>query len=791
MPSQSQPDFEARPRRLKRAAFHCLALSFALFATKTTQAAQIGRFSPLSQITSSTSSVTVGNAGYSMDIQKGVFKVNVLTSALTGITGGNDYGAPVYAGAVSMQGASGYWLYDNPGTGYTYSISETQTGFWLGKVVMSVVEPSWAGSLSANMAAGYPSTWYTYQRTSGTGAIRGGLMGYDWAGRIAPLSWSVGTDSSLTAYTRTTGTTLSLPVTTSTGILDAVYTDSAGFTGCLRFNPAPTTLQVTDAGVTWSYGTSTATANLQYLPIAPALPAANMAWIASNFASPLTALSQTFGKDASGNPQVTIAATGNSALLLPAGAGTPNGSVSTVEGTLGIYTGGSSYTATLPAPPQIEALSQTFPALTSTDQTAVNTWVSAVVANQSASGTFAMSAGRGFYDGEICSALALVYPSLPSTLQTSVKASVKKCLDYLWTNMQTCTNWPSYQVAPEQTFFVQTATDYPEIMGFILQATALYCTNIDSTYLATRWTAITTQFSQLRDFDDWSGHQYAHPGPDFYQIIPEGSIGGYLGWHALYHLAQMDGDTTRATEARARAAFAYQAIGQLYPWQSAYGTGVVNGNHNGPLEIFNTSIWADQQYAWFTFLPGFALPSADTYNVWSGLESMPGLSIPWTLYTASTGSGGAGSTQRSYDGANACAFSRAGNYSYFSSYRDALRTRSVTYDAADNSPILMIPAEYWMQQTNPIAGPATLTAATAGTGSVALTWTAPSTGATPSSYTVKYGTASGSYTSSITGITGTTRTVTGLTHGTRYYFAVYGVTASGSGPVSNELNALP
>lgn len=347
-------------------------------------------------------------------------------------------------------------------------------------------------------------------------------------------------------------------------------------------------------------------------------------------------------------------------------------------------------------------LNQTFPALNSADQASVDAWINAVIANQAASGTFTMSSGRGFYDGVICSALALVYPNLSATMKTSVKASVKKCLDYLWTSMPTCGNWPSYKVAPEQAFFVQTATDYPEIMGFMLQATALYCKNIDSTYLATRWTAITTQFNQFKDFTDWSGAQYANPGPDFYQIIPEGSIGGYLGWHALYHLATMNGDTARAAEARARAAMAYQAFSSLYAWNSAYGSGIVNGNHNGPLEIFTTSIWAYQQYSWFAFLPGFALPDPDTYHVWSGLENLLGTGGKnWMQYTLPTSSGGWGSTQRAYDGANMSAYSRVGKYFYFSSYREDLRTRAVQYDAADNSPILMIPAEYWVQIASP------------------------------------------------------------------------------------------
>ena len=668
-------------------------------------AAQVGRFSPLSKVTATTNSA-IGNAGYLMNIEKGIFKVSSLTPQFSTIPDGNNYGTPIYAGGISLRGPSGHWLYENPGTGYTYTVSQSQNGFNLGTVTMNLSEPSWAGSLVAKVAAGYPQTWYTYTRTSGTGAIHGGLVGYDWAGRVAPTSLSAGTAASQTAYTRS-GT---LTLTPGGAPYYLAYQDTAGggFSGCLRFDVAPTTITIDNISVQWDYATSVSTTNVQYMTVAPTLSMASAVWISGLFPTAPTALTETFGNDGSGNPQVTVSATGMSNLMLPAGTGTPNGSISTVEGTLGIKTGASSYSYTLPTPPQMATLNQTFPALNATDQGSVDTWINEVIANQASSGTYNMSGGRGFYDGVTCSSLALVYPNLSTTMKASVKASVKKCLDYLWTNLPTCTNWPAYKVAPEQAPFVQGAIDYPEIMGFILQATALYCKNIDSTYLATRWSAINTQFNQYKDFTDWSGAQYANPGPDFYQIIPEGSIGGYLGWHALYHLATMNGQTTLANEARARAAMAYAAFGSLYAWKTAYGSGIVNGNHNGPLEIFITSIWAYQQYAWFTFLPGFALPDPDTYHVWSGLENMPGTGGKnWMQYTQPTGSGGFGSSQRAYDGANMSAYSRVGKYFYFSSYREDLRTRSVRYSnpdgtpAADNSSILMIPAEYWTQLASP------------------------------------------------------------------------------------------
>jgi len=63
------------------------------------------------------------------------------------------------------------------------------------------------------------------------------------------------------------------------------------------------------------------------------------------------------------------------------------------------------------------------------------------------------------------------------------------------------------------------------------------------------------------------------------------------------------------------------------------------------------------------------------------------------------------------------------------------------------------------------------------------------TGAT--SYSVKYGTASGVYGTPVVVGNLTSYTVTGLTNGTTYYFAVTASNAGGTGPNSNQLSAVP
>ncbi len=83
-------------------------------------------------------------------------------------------------------------------------------------------------------------------------------------------------------------------------------------------------------------------------------------------------------------------------------------------------------------------------------------------------------------------------------------------------------------------------------------------------------------------------------------------------------------------------------------------------------------------------------------------------------------------------------------------------------------------------------------AATAGDGAVQVSWKAPSSGGTPTSYTVDYGTSSSSLTSQriVSGST-TSVVVGGLTNGTAYFFDVTATNSAGTGTASSTVSATP
>ena len=108
----------------------------------------------------------------------------------------------------------------------------------------------------------------------------------------------------------------------------------------------------------------------------------------------------------------------------------------------------------------------------------------------------------------------------------------------------------------------------------------------------------------------------------------------------------------------------------------------------------------------------------------------------------------------------------------------------------DSCPVLSVRAVVYVS----CPGAPTLLTATAGDGTVTLTWAAPDGDSQGDTYNVYQGTSPGGETASavnLSPITDTTYKVPDLTNGTTYYFTVTAANGAGEGPASNEMSATP
>lgn len=154
-----------------------------------------------------------------------------------------------------------------------------------------------------------------------------------------------------------------------------------------------------------------------------------------------------------------------------------------------------------------------------------------------------------------------------------------------------------------------------------------------------------------------------------------------------------------------------------------------------------------------------------------------------TGYTVSyTPSGGSASTQAVTSGATSFTLSSLTNGT---SYTVTIKATNSTGDSAASNSVVATP--------NPDPYPAvTSLQATPGVEKVTLTWVAPATGGTPSSYSISYTPSGGSASTTTATGAATSKEITGLTSGVSYSFVVTPqYTSPYTGTASSSVSAVP
>ncbi|WNR45243.1 fibronectin type III domain-containing protein [Paenibacillus roseipurpureus] len=181
-------------------------------------------------------------------------------------------------------------------------------------------------------------------------------------------------------------------------------------------------------------------------------------------------------------------------------------------------------------------------------------------------------------------------------------------------------------------------------------------------------------------------------------------------------------------------------------------------------------------------VPNVGLPAAPVQN--SAVPGNTKVDLSWGAVTGATGykikyGTTSGSYSTTITAGNVTSYSVTGLTNGTTYYFVVTATNSAGESASSNE-----------KSAAPIAPPASpvQNAPTAGDSQVTVNWSA-STGAT--GYNVKYGTTSGTYSTTVNAGNVTNTTITGLTNGTTYYFVVTATNTAGESGNSTEKSATP
>ncbi len=636
-----------------------------------------GRFSTLREAYGQPT--MTANGAYTLDTER-VLKIHAIVPRRAG----GNFGERVYGGSMCLHTPGGHFQQDLPDTARVTHVE--WPGQWRARVTQTVTDGEWSGELSVDMAADDPALGFTLRRTKGGGALAAGLIGWGWSKAIAPTDW-LADDQDIS---RKAGAEMKIAAK-DPAAMGLLFRDESGFLGALRFTPSPADLSVNDDGLTWSYRADVQEARVTYV-IFPTMPAvSDIDTLVGRLTDGPHPVRQSFGCDGGpkGKPWVALEPEAGEGMVVPPSlADAVSGrSVPMAEG-LAKFVEGRKLRMALDVPPLLEKITPEFKGVPEASRKKIETWAREIIAHQLPNGAFSFGLERGFYDGLTCAALADVLGVVGPDVKAEIERSVEKGLGHLWDDQRDAKSWPGVKAPPEQAGFYELVVDYPEIEACILQATAVYAAQGHKEYAVKRWAQVQQQFEQLRWFYDLTGIALAAPGPNYWHVIAESAVGGYLGWQAMYHLALMADQPVYAEEARARAALAWKAWDTMFRWRDEYGEpkGVVNGINMQQVECWTEPAWAYAQTTWFTFLPGFALPKEDSFGVWRMLRAQP-----WWEWT-----GTLRSTQRAYDACNAVALVRAGYGDEVKAHWAAVSARPFHWDDFDQAPAMSMAAEAWL-----------------------------------------------------------------------------------------------
>ncbi|UCH36006.1 MAG: hypothetical protein JSV65_06545 [Armatimonadota bacterium] len=337
----------------------------------------------------------------------------------------------------------------------------------------------------------------------------------------------------------------------------------------------------------------------------------------------------------------------------------------------------------LDIPPNLERLTEDFPPVPADDKAAIEVDVKALLAHENDDGTFTFSLERPFYDGQTAGVLIQLAPLLDEPLRGQVVLAVRKTLDYWWGRLTTDER-TGVVVFPEPVM-PSAVVDYPEISSTVLYPTAAYAALVDPDYAAEIWPKAASLAATVGRAYDITGSAWAHAGPEYVHVLTESTVGGYLAYACLYHLARLAGEPEAAADFRARACWAFAAM-DLYRWREAYGRGGILSQYFGDgLFVEPAVAWDYTMFTWFSWCPLWSLPPDDPYHVFEVLRQQR-----WWLYWRD-------SRQLAYDFSHFMALVRFGDAAEGLTHWDEILTHEPSFDNFDTVALYRPLARAWKQ----------------------------------------------------------------------------------------------